>query len=333
MAEGGGGVDDGDPAIAAQRARHGQSDIVLNSEATNTLAPLGLAVVVVDEMNADTVDVESWVAGMRPSAEYLDAGAAFVGSDELEAHANMLRFIGELSATQMLGEKAGARPGADAATDVAWTYVEENTNQFSGLVEDAVAAAPPERKDDVQHLLTWLVSPLGLRYLRAFARELRRASTASPHASVTDVPTDAAHVNWSACWAWCVQHRTTLTRWIVEQFSRPYLCTLPGRDRHIAAEPFSKVYVVGRTLLSVVGTLVQSGYLAPWRETVCPIDLHTDYFAHSSVAWFSIHPCMHWCCDACLRKWMIEERKDTCPVCRTKIKFALPLLGRRIEPR
>jgi hypothetical protein len=305
MAEGGGGVDDGDPAIAAQRARHGQSDIVLNSEATNTLAPLGLAVVVVDEMNADTVDVESWVAGMRPSAEYLDAGAAFVGSDELEAHANMLRFIGELSATQMLGEKAGARPGADAATDVAWTYVEENTNQFSGLVEEAVAAAPPERKDGVQHLLTWLVSPLGLRYLRAFARELRRASTASPHASVTDVPTDAAHVNWSACWAW---------------------------DRHIAATPFSKVHVVGRTLLSVVGTLVQSGYLAPWRETVCPIDLHTDYFAHSSVAWFSIHPCMHWCCDACLRKWMIEERKDTCPVCRTKIKFALPLLGRPIEP-
>ena len=235
----------------------------------------------------------------------------------------MLRFIGELSATQMLGEKAGARPGADAATDVAWTYAEENTNQLSSLAVDAAAAAPLERKDDVQHLLKWLTSPLGLRYLRAFARELRRASTASPHASVTDVPTDAAHVNWSACWAWCVQHRTTLTGWIIE-FSRPYLCTLPGRDRRIAAEPFSKVYVVGRTLLSVVGMLVQSGYLAPWRETVCPIDLHTDYFAHSSVAWFSIHPCMHWCCDACLRNWMIEEKKDTCPVCGTKIKFALP---------
>ena len=27
--------------------------------------------------------------------------------------------------------------------------------------------------------------------------------------------------------------------------------------------------------------LVKSDHLAPWRETVCPIDLHTDYFAHS----------------------------------------------------
>ena len=169
-------------------------------EATNTMAPLGLAAV--DEMNVDTIDVESWVAGMRPSADYLNAGAAFVGSDELEAHANMLRFIGELSVSRMLGEKAGARPGADAATDLAWAYAEENTNRLSGLAVGAVAAAPPERKDDVQHLLKWLTSPLGLRYLRAFARELRRASTASPHASVTDVPTDAAHVNWSACWAW-----------------------------------------------------------------------------------------------------------------------------------
>ena len=96
-----------------------------------------------------------------------------------------------------------------------------------------------------------------------------------------------------------------------------------GRDRHIASEPFSKVHLVGFTLVGVVQVLVRRDYLAPYRETVCSIDLHTDYSMHSSVPWFSIHPCMHWCCKVCLREWMVERKKNTCPVCRTKIKFAL----------
>ena len=48
----------------------------------------------------------------------------------------------------------------------------------------------------------------------------------------------------------------------------PYLCSLRGRDRHIVAAPFSKVFLVGHTLLSVVNMLVHRGYLAPSRETV-----------------------------------------------------------------
>ena len=225
-AEGEEGVAGGDPAgdpdntaVTTQRARHGQSDSIHNSEAPNT--PLhGLAVEVVDEINVDTVDVESWVASLRPSADYLNTGATFVGSDELQAHKKMLRFIGELSASQMLGEKAGARPGADAAIDAAWKYVTENPDRLSSLVVGAAAAAPPERKNDVEHLLTWLVSPLGLHYLRAFACELRRATTASPHAAVTDVAANSSPVNWSACWAWCVQHSTTLTPVVTTEFSR-----------------------------------------------------------------------------------------------------------------
>ena len=54
----------------------------------------------------------------------------------------------------------------------------------------------------------------------------------------------------------------------------------------------------------------------------CSLDLHTDYLTHSSIAWYSIHPCMHWCCEVCLREWMVERKKNICPVCRTKIKFA-----------
>ena len=196
----------------ARRAHSGQSEIISNGgEAVNTLTPHGLAVEVIGEMNVDPVDVESWVASMRPSPDDLNAGAAFVGSDELADHAaDMLRCIGELSASQMLGEKAGARPGADAASDAAWAHLAENRDWLNTLAVNAVADAPPERKDDVEHLVTWLISPLGLCYLRAFARELRRASTAPPHAAVTDVADDAAPVNWSACWAWCVQHSTTL---------------------------------------------------------------------------------------------------------------------------
>ena len=216
MAEKEEGVDGGDPdnkTGTARRARNVQSEIIHNGEATNTLTPLGLTEDVVDEIDVDTVDVESWIASMRPSPDDLNAGGAFIGSDELKANANMLRVIGEFSASQTLGEKAGACPGAVAATDAAWTHLEEKANWFSRLAAGAVAAAPTERKHDVEHLLTWLVSPLGLRYLRAFARELRRATTASPHAAVTDAVADAAPVNWSACWAWCVQHSTTLSGW------------------------------------------------------------------------------------------------------------------------
>ena len=121
------GTDGGDTDNAggtSQRARHGQSDSIHNGgDAANT--PLhGPTVETVD--NVDTFDVESWVASLRPSADYLNAGAAFVGSDELRAHQRMLRCVGEFSASQMLGEKAGARPGADAATDAAWQYAAEN---------------------------------------------------------------------------------------------------------------------------------------------------------------------------------------------------------------
>ena len=174
-----------------------------------------------------------WLASMRPPPDDLITGAAFVGSKELKAHAcyeleahatvdgshDMLRAVGELSASRMLGKKAGAHPGTDAATDAAWTYLADKPDWVSRITAGAVAAAPPYRKDYVRQFLTWLLSPLGLRYLRAFARELRRATTASLHAAVTDVVTDAARVNWSACWAWCVQHSTTLTGWTTE-FSR-----------------------------------------------------------------------------------------------------------------
>jgi hypothetical protein len=201
------GTDGGDTDTAggtSQRARHGQSDSIHNGDAANTHLH-GPTMETVD--NVDTFDVESWVASLRPSADYLNAGAAFVGSAELRAHQKMLRFVGEFSASQMLGEKAGARPGADAATDAAWQYAAENPEQLSILIEKWVGAATPALKNNVESLLTWLVSPFGLPYLRAFACELRRAATTPSHGGVMDTRADhSLPVNWSACWAWCVRH-------------------------------------------------------------------------------------------------------------------------------
>lgn len=65
---------------------------------------------VVDEMIAELCDTEAWLARLRPSAVDLAAGATTVGSHELKAHMRMLRCVGELSASKMLGEKAGAPP-------------------------------------------------------------------------------------------------------------------------------------------------------------------------------------------------------------------------------
>ena len=77
---------------------------------------------------------------------------------------------------------------------------------FSSASFAWVAAAPSVCKNDVESLLTWLVSPLGLPYLRAFACELRRAATTPSHGGVMDTRADhSLPVNWSACWAWCVQ--------------------------------------------------------------------------------------------------------------------------------
>ena len=97
------------------------------------------------------------------------------------------------------------------------------------------------------------------------------------------------------------------------------------RDCHIEATPFSEVHVVGRLLFSAVAMLIRCGRLANWRQTVCPIDLESDYYARIGTdKWFSIHPCMHWCGAEGLRSWMVQQKKKTCPVCRGAIKFALP---------
>ena len=78
--------------------------------------------------------------------------------------------------------------------------------------------------------------------------------------------------------------------------------------------------VVGCILLRAVSVLIDRDHLAPGRQTVCPIDLHSDYLATTgSVTWYT-HPCMRWCCETCMKAWMVEHKNNTC---RTKVRFAL----------
>mmetsp|Transcript_44927 Transcript_44927/g.140451 ORF Transcript_44927/g.140451 Transcript_44927/m.140451 type:complete len:363 (+) Transcript_44927:4-1092(+) len=252
--------------------------------------------------------VEEWLSSLRPSPAQLQAGADFIGSAELKANPEcLMRCVGEVSASKMLGDKAGPPPGEDEAADSAWMFLANNLQLFAQGADEMVAAAPEDRKEDVETLLAKLFTPRGILFhLRGLARELWRAAREAPQpagGSAMDVDAGGGSINWSACWAW---------------------------DRHIGKEPFSEVGIVGDTLLSAVAMLIRRGLLETWRETVCPIDQHRDYFEEGgTVKWVSIHPCMHWACARCAKKWKAwcRERREgrfTCPVCNGEIAFTMP---------
>ena len=154
--------------------------------------------------------VEEWLSSLRPSPAELQAGADFIGSAELKASPEcLLRCIGEVSASKMLGDKVGPPPGEDEAADKAWLFLANNLQLFAQYADEAIAAAPEDRKEDVAFLLGQLFSPRGILFhLRGLARELWRAAREAPHpaagGSAMDVDAGGGSINWSACWAWCV---------------------------------------------------------------------------------------------------------------------------------
>ena len=176
------------------------------------------------EMIDDNTVIESWLARLRPSPSDLAAGAATIASSELKQHRRMLRYVGERSASKMLGEKVGAPPGTDPSADAAWLYLADPDRrpEFEWRAENAVRHAPPERKADVMHWIAELLTPRGLRRLRALAQELW-VHAGSPCSSATGQPITAANVNWPACWAWCVAP-TLPTRWQTRSDALTFLC-------------------------------------------------------------------------------------------------------------
>ena len=177
-----------------------------SSEETTTMDPPSPAR---SEQNAEATilgtDIETWLERLRPSRSELAAGAAAIASHELKQHGRMLRYVGERSASKMLGEKMGATPGQDPSTDEAWQYLVDlaRCESLASLTETLSRDAPTERKADVTRLLAELLTEQGMRYLRAFAHELW-VHAGSPFATSDGEPTAVTTVNWPACWAWCV---------------------------------------------------------------------------------------------------------------------------------
>ena len=273
-------------------------------------------------------DIEAWLARLRPSRSELAAGAAVIASHELEQHGRMLRYVGERSASKMLGEKMGGTPGKDPSTDEAWRFLVDlaRCESLTSLAETLSRDAPTERKADVTRLLAKLLTEQGLRNLRAFAHELW-VHAGSPCATATGEPTAVTTVNWPACWAWCVvapsqlddEERARARARDAQSCLHTFVALL--RDCHIAAISFSDVHIVGHLLLDLVERLIRQGVFQR-RPTICPIDLESDFHAGiGSNIWFSIHPCMHWCGSVGLSSWTHDLRQATCPICRTPIKF------------
>ena len=150
-------------------------------------------------------DIEAWLARLRPSRSELSAGAAVIASHELEQHGRMLRYVGERSASKMLGEMMGAPPGKDSLADAAWRFLASPAalKLYETLSETLARVVHTERKEDVMRLLAKLLTAQGLQYLRAFAHELW-LHAGSPCATTPGQPTASTTVDWPACWAWCV---------------------------------------------------------------------------------------------------------------------------------
>ena len=279
-----------------------------------------------EEMIADT-GIEAWLALLRPSPTDLAAGAALIASERVE-NGRMLRYVGERSASKMMGEMMGAPPGKDSSADAAWRFLASPAalKLYETLSETLARVVHTERKEDVMRLLAMLLTAQGLQYLRAFAHELW-LHAGSPCATKPGQPTATTAVDWPACWAWCVapsrpggeRARTMLT---------PVCLTNESllRDCHIAAISYSDVHVVGHLLLNIVKVLILRGKL-PRRPSICPIDMVSDF--HAAIGthkWYSIHPCMHWCGSDGLNAWTEgPQPQTTCPVCRTEIQFKLPV--------
>ncbi|KOO53477.1 hypothetical protein Ctob_015567, partial [Chrysochromulina tobinii] len=220
--------------------------------------------------------IESWLARLRPSPSDLAAGAAMIASQELYEHRRMLRYVGERSASRMLGEKVGVPPGRDPSVDAAWLYLADPDRrpEYERRAEQAGRAVPPERRADVMRWIAELLTPRGLRRLRALAQELW-VHAGSPCSSATGQPITAANVNWSACWA-------------------------------------CEVHVAGCLLFILVRSMIDKKVVPP-SPAMCPITLEmadkSDFRAGiRSRQWSSIHPCMHWCGREVLVRWTADPK-------------------------
>ena len=241
---------------------------------------------------------QEWLAERRPTDEYLAQGAQLVANPAVP----IFRIVGELSACQMMTRRLGAyRPEEPAETaklnvsdaelartDAAWLRLCD-ADWMDPIIEQEVDAAPTDRKAGVRE------------ELREMQLDLQFAETR---------PCGVPHLR---------------------QFARAMfpckddLDKCHGWDAHLVrGEPHSKVTVTGRLLSSAVDLLIREGLdTEGYRQMVCPVDLHRNFRTDEGiVTWRSLHPCMHWLCDACANEWVHVREKRKCPFgCDKEIVF------------
>jgi len=162
-----------------------------------------------------------------------------------------------------------------------------NENEWmDALIDEAVDAAPEERKVGVGEELQEMRRDLGWR----------------------DVP--------------------LLRKFAQEMYPhRDDLHACHGWDAHLRSGGlYSKVHVTGRLLARAVAVVIQQGLVDGYREDECPVSSHNFVTAAGSVTWRSLHPCMHWMCESCKKKWIDELLNGWCPVCKQPIKFTRTLV-------
>ena len=252
---------------------------------------------------------EQWLTERRPTLEYISKGEQYVADKTVP----IFRLQGEVSACQAMTSRLGAPTGADLRTDAAWRWLNEN-EWMDALIDEAVDAAPEERKVGVGEELREMRRDLGSRdvpLLRKFAQAMYTHK-------------DDLH----ACHGWCAQHPSGTRPPSPGDSLTRESCRLPiHRDAHLRSGGlYSKVHVTGRLLARAVAAVIQQGLVDGYREDECPVDFHNFVTAAGSVTWRSLHPCMHWMCESCKKKWINERLNGWCPVCKQPIKFTRTLV-------
>jgi len=87
-------------------------------------------------------------------------------------------------------------------------------------------------------------------------------------------------------------------------------------DAWVCRTPNSQLKMVAILLKSITAQLVSEGRLDARGQTECPVDLHEVMHDPGSVTkWRSLHPCMHWICDACEYQHTQVNQNSFCPRC------------------
>ena len=247
-----------------------------------------------------------WLAERMPTDDYLARGAQHVANPAV----SIFRVVGEPSACQMVARRLGA-PSAeremlsepdvelqraaklneDSAaesqrTDAAWRRLCD-ADWMNPVIKMLVDAAPAERKAGVLH---------ELREMQGDLQFVESRPCGVPHLRQFAQAMYPCKDDLTKCHGWDAH-------------------VLSGGDG-----AFTKVKVTARLLWMATAMLIRTGFDEEgYRLMACPCCLQQN---NATLAWQSLHPCMHWLCDTCTNEWVHRRGNRVCPFrCEQPILF------------